>query len=159
VHLALAATVALLTVAPPEAISQGLQDPLGALLALGALTLALARGARLEPRIGWPLAGVSALFLASVELVTPLPPHAGQVALSALWAVAGLAALVAGLRGDRRELRLAGLALLLTTIGKVFLVDLATLDSAARAGSFLALGVLLLAAAHAWQRQRPVVAG
>jgi uncharacterized membrane protein len=168
-HLAGGAAVALATVAPPAALTAGLDDPAGAALALGALTVALARAARL----GVPLPGVFeheqsaatrlltgaaalvALHLVSSLVVTPLAPHPGQVALSALWGLLGAGTLVVGLARDRVGLRRGGLALLLVTVGKVFLADLATLDSAARAGSFLAVGILLLAAAFAWQRQRP----
>ncbi|WP_445148625.1 DUF2339 domain-containing protein [Baekduia sp. Peel2402] len=158
-HLIASAVVALATFAPAQAIVDGLTDPLAAALGLGALAIALARAAAAAPldqrAILYPAAGLTALYLASVEVVTPLSPHAGQVALSVLWGVAGVATLVAGLMLDRRTLRLGGLCLLVATIVKVFLIDLATLDSAARAGSFLALGVLLLGAAYAWQRQRP----
>jgi uncharacterized membrane protein len=51
--------------------------------------------------------------------------------------------------------RVAGLALLLVTAGKVFAVDVAALDAGWRVASFLVLGLLLLAAAFAWQRLRP----
>ena len=39
-------------------------------------------------------------------------------------------------------------------VGKVFLVDLANLESIWRVGSFLAIGLLLLAGAFAYQRVR-----
>jgi len=79
----------------------------------------------------------------------------GQLLLSALWAVSGLVGLVIGLRRDERALRLGSLALLLVTVGKVFLYDLATLTSLYRVGSFIGLGLLLLVAAGVWQRLRP----
>jgi uncharacterized membrane protein len=163
-HLVAAATVTLVLVAPPTALADGLDDPLGALLTLGALMVALGRAGQLRlpvPGVELPAgcalaaAATVALYLASTLVVTPLAPHVGQTALSALWAAAGVATLVTGLAATRRPLRRAGLGLLVMTIGKVFLVDLATLDSAARAGSFLALGVLLLGAAAAWHRFAP----
>jgi uncharacterized membrane protein len=101
------------------------------------------------------------LYLASVALVTPFQPggesmrQQGQVLLSALWALTGVGALVAGLLRDVRVLRLGALALLGVTAGKVFLADLASLTSLYRVGSFIALGLLLLAGAYAWQRIRP----
>jgi uncharacterized membrane protein len=64
-------------------------------------------------------------------------------------------ALLAGLTQDRRALRIGALTLLGITIAKVFLFDLASLTSIYRVMSFVALGVLLLAAAFAWQRIRP----
>lgn len=60
-----------------------------------------------------------------------------------------------GLRRDDRALRLGSLALLLVTVGKVFLYDLAALTSLYRVVSFIGLGLLLLVAAAVWQRMRP----
>ena len=78
-----------------------------------------------------------------------------QVALSALWGLAGVIALISGLRLELTRLRQAALGLLVVTIGKVFLYDLSTLTSIARVISFLVLGLLLLAGAFAYQRLRP----
>jgi uncharacterized membrane protein len=50
-------------------------------------------------------------------------------------------------------LRRGALVLLAVTVAKVFVFDLASLTS--RAASFVALGLLLLAGAFAWQRIRP----
>ena len=74
--------------------------------------------------------------------------------LSAFWSVCGLGSLWLGLRRNRRELRLAGFALLLLAVAKVFLFDLSALGSVYRVASFVALGVLLLTAAFAYQRMR-----
>ncbi len=79
----------------------------------------------------------------------------GQALLSGMWALVGVAALVAGLVGDRRELRIGALALLAVTLAKVGLYDLSSLDSMYRVASFVALGMLLLLGAFAWQRLRP----
>jgi uncharacterized membrane protein len=56
---------------------------------------------------------------------------------------------------DRARLRQGALALLALTAGKVFIYDLASLDSMARVGSLVGLGVLLLAGGLMWQRVRP----
>ena len=113
---------------------------------------------------------ITLLYLASVAVVTAFQPgdgaataglfdlgarELGQLLLSALWALTGVAALVAGLRRDDRALRLGSLTLLLVTVGKVFLYDLAALTSLYRVGSFIGLGLLLLVAAGIWQRMRP----
>ena len=161
---------------PPSALGYGLAEPLvgaGALVALIAATA----GAALAgcPRGTWRpwligAAGLLALYLASVLVVTPFQPDGaaaqaavfelpvrqqGQVLLSGLWALVGLAGLVVGLVRDLRPLRLAALGLLLVAVGKVFTYDLASLDSVYRVASFVALGVLLLVAAFVWQRVRP----
>ena len=67
----------------------------------------------------------------------------------------GVAVLVAGLLRDDPLLRRGALVLLAVTAGKVFVLDLASLTSIYRAGSFVALGMLLLAGGFAWQRIRP----
>jgi uncharacterized membrane protein len=83
------------------------------------------------------------------------PREQGQALLSGLWALTGVGPLVAGLVRDRAALRLGALALLGVTVGKVFLFDLASLTSLYRVASFIALGLLLLGGAFAWQRIRP----
>jgi uncharacterized membrane protein len=115
-------------------------------------------------------ASLALLYLASVVIVSAFQPSAvetgaglldltvrqqGQMLLSGLWGLAGVGALVLGLRCDRQVLRLGALALLLVTAGKVFLYDLSTLDSVYRVASFIGLGVLLLLGAYAYQRLRP----
>jgi uncharacterized membrane protein len=77
--------------------------------------------------------------------------------LSAFWAGAGLIALFWGLLRDERSRRVGGLTLLSLALAKVFLYDLAALESIYRVVSFVALGVLLLVAAFAYQRIRPSV--
>jgi uncharacterized membrane protein len=62
---------------------------------------------------------------------------------SAVWAAVGLGFIGFSRAGGRLFLR-AGLALLMITTAKVFVVDTARLSGVVRAGSFLALGVLLL---------------
>jgi uncharacterized membrane protein len=66
-----------------------------------------------------------------------------------------VAVLLAGLVRDLPLLRQGALALLAVTVTKVFLYDLASLTSLYRVASFIALGLLLLAGAFAWQRIRP----
>jgi uncharacterized membrane protein len=66
-----------------------------------------------------------------------------------------VAGLVAGLRRRWRAVRMGAWGLLSLAVGKVFLYDLAALTSIYRVASFLALGVLLLTAALAYQRMRP----
>ena len=129
-------------------------------LALAAAWLAPA-ASRLRVSLVGAGAG-SVLYLASLAVVAWAPGagadallQQGQVQLSALWAVAGVGALIVGLRADLREVRLAALGLLTATVAKVFLYDLAALTSIYRVASFIGLGLLLLLAAFAYQRLRP----
>ncbi len=172
-----AALHALAFEAPPDALVDGLANPSGALMAVGAVAAAAMRCAQLRlgddersrPVFGG-IGAVAVLYLASTELVTQFQPDGaaygatlldlgvrqqGQLLLSALWSVVGVAVLIVGLRRDVRSLRLGALGLLGVTIAKVFFYDLSTLTSIYRVVSFVGLGLLLLGAAYAWQRLRP----
>jgi uncharacterized membrane protein len=88
------------------------------------------------------------------------PPRRPELSLEDLLggrvlAWAGGLSLLAGLLRDRRELRIGALALLTVTLAKVALYDPSSLDSMYRVASFVALGMLLLLGAFAWQRLRP----
>jgi hypothetical protein len=173
-YLGAAALHALAIEAPPQSLIYGAESLPQATAALavcglGALACAHQRLGDRSARLALCGAGaLSLLYLASIAIVTAFQPggsdttvldlpvrQQGQVLVSALWDLAGLCALLTGLRRDLRELRIGALALLLATVGKVFLYDLATLGSVYRVVSFLALGSLLLAASFAYQRLRP----
>ncbi|HEX8207676.1 MAG TPA: DUF2339 domain-containing protein, partial [Solirubrobacteraceae bacterium] len=145
--------------APPRALIDGLGDLGAAAVALGATACAawaVVRAAR------WPAPAVAVvpLYLASVTIVTVAgADDDAQMLLSALWASVGVVALIAGLVRDHPTLRTAALALIAAALTKVFLYDLATLTALARVASFLALGLLLLGGAFAWQRIRPPDSG
>ena len=160
---------------PFDALITGADDALATATSAGGLAAAGWIVARAAPdaqlRLGLQ-AGVAVLvlYVASVLVVTPFQPgtdttglplaelsvrQQGQALLSCFWALAGVAALLAGLLRDSRALRLGALALLAFCVAKVFAFDLAELTSLYRVGSCVALGVLLLAGAFAWQRIRP----
>lgn len=172
VYLAAAGMLAL-AVAPPDALVHGLEDPVGAAVALGAVAFGALRLGdmwRAEPVLRWAMAlaaGVFLLYLASTVLIGLYQPGSeqqvvgdidlpvrqqGQLLLSVLWSVVGVATLVVGLRADLPALRLGALALLGIVIAKVFLYDLSTLTSLYRVVSFIALGLFLLLGAFAYQR-------
>ncbi|HYH89709.1 MAG TPA: DUF2339 domain-containing protein [Solirubrobacteraceae bacterium] len=168
--LACAALHALIVLAPLDALVNGLADPLGALalLAVAGAALAAARMPEVDRVALGATAAVAVLYLASTELITVFQPVSGEAAvgglgvrqqgqalLSGLWAVVGVATLLAGLVRDRHELRVGALSLLSLTLAKVILYDLSSLDSLYRVASFIALGALLLLGAFAWQRLRP----
>ena len=176
--LAGAAFHALAVEAPPRALALGVPGLAAASAALGAcavagLAVAHAKLAIAERDVAPALIGAASLallYLASILIVSAFQPatiaagdavldltvrQQGQMLLSGLWGVAGVGALILGLRRDQRLLRLGALGVLLVTAGKVFLYDLSTLNSVYRVASFIALGLLLLAGAYAYQRLRP----
>jgi uncharacterized membrane protein len=74
--------------------------------------------------------------------------------LTVAWGVQGLALLAVGFPARERPLRLAGLALLLGCISKLFIYDLRHLETLYRILSFLALGVILLGVSWIYTRFR-----
>ena len=172
--LALAGAHAVLFEAPPGSLVTGLAEPSAGVAALAAVAACLVLlGALADPAqarartVLRGLAGLTLLYLASTVVVTPFETDAavdsallsahqqGQMVLSVFWGLVGVGTIVVGLRRDLGIVRLAGLALLGVTIGKVFLFDLATLTSMYRVVSFVGLGLLLLGGALVWQRLRP----
>jgi uncharacterized membrane protein len=143
--------------APPTAIFEGVDDLGDALAGLGVCAAAALYGRfalrDFGPRVveACEVAAAAVLvYLVSVAIVDTL--RAGQVLLSAFWALTGLGAIVYGLPRDVRRVRLGGLALLALAIVKVYTYDLASLEEFSRVLSFIALGLLLLVGAFAYQR-------
>jgi uncharacterized membrane protein len=165
--VALALGHVLLFEAPPKALAYGVHDLPNALVGIGAVAAAclacawLRAGDRYGAReLFYGLAATLGLYLCSVTIVDLAGGHQrGQLLLSAFWGLTGLAALVLGLAREARALRLGGFALLGVAVVKVFLVDLATLESIYRVASFVALGLVLLAGAFAYQRVQAAVEG
>ncbi len=152
--------------APPTAILTGVDDLGDALVGLGACAAAALYGRfalrDFDPLVAQVCEVVGAavpVYLASVAIVDTVgvtdagdSRQSGQVLLSAFWALTGLGAIVYGLLRDVRRLRLGGLALLALAIVKVYTYDLSELEELSRVLSFIALGLLLLVGAFAYQR-------
>jgi len=106
------------------------------------------------------IGSVALVYAASLTIVDVLQGDAteqsqtAQVALSAFWGVVGLGAIVAGLVTDVRALRFGGLALLGLGVAKVFAYDLSELEQIYRVLSFIAVGIVMLVGAYAYQRVR-----
>jgi uncharacterized membrane protein len=77
---------------------------------------------------------------------------AEQYTYSAVWLAFGIVLLVAGLFLRSQPVRLASAAVVLLTIGKVFLIDLGDLTGGFRALSFIVLGLVLVAIGWLYQR-------
>jgi uncharacterized membrane protein len=167
--VALAAAHTLLVEAPPIALRDGVDDLASATLAIAATAGAAVVAARRSPE---PLASmltltaaVGAVYLPSIAIVDLTstgelePGQTPQVLLSAFWSAVGLAAVVLGLVRDDKRVRLAGLGLLGLAAAKVIVYDLSELDEIYRVLSFVALGLLLLSGAFAYQRIRHEVGG
>jgi len=165
--LVLAALHTLVEEAPPEALIEGVPNLGEALVAVVSVGLAaLVMGLLVDRLDLWMLffavAAVAFVYAASLAIVDVIQgddverSQTAQVALSAFWSSVGLTAIVIGLIRDIRELRWGGLVLLGIGVVKVFAYDLAELDQLYRVLSFIAVGILLLIGAYAYQRVRAV---
>ena len=168
--LALALMHVLAFEAPPDALLVGVDNLADALVGIATVAAGAFAVSRLQEReerkegVMLDVVGLALLvYLPSVAIVDTWttgdasdPGQTAQLLLSAFWSATGLAAIVYGLVRANRPARLAGLTLLGIAVFKVFLFDLAALGSIYRVLSFLALGLLLLAGAFAYQRLRVV---
>jgi uncharacterized membrane protein len=168
-YLGLAAAHTIAVEAQPTGLREGVDDLAAATLAIaltGGGAAALARLRQWRPDIRQALEllfAVAAVYLPSIAIVdvtaTEGAGQTPQVLLSSFWGLTGLAALVYGLVRDNKRVRLGGLALLGLALVKVAFYDLAALEEIYRVLSFIALGLLLLAGAFAYQRIRHTVGG
>jgi uncharacterized membrane protein len=155
--------------APPAAIAEGVADLGSSLVAIaccaGAALACWHWGREVESKAATVAGYVGAagfVYLGSVAIIDVIGDNAGGEArqigqswLSAFWTATGLGAVVWGMVRRSPKARLGGLALLAVAIVKVWTYDLSELEQLARALSFVALGLLLLAGAFAYQRFRP----
>lgn len=155
--------------APPYAIAEGVDDLGSALVAIaccaGAALACWHWGRELEPKsatVAGYIGAAGFVYLGSVAIIDVIGDNAGgeareigQAWLSAFWAATGLGAVIWGMVRRSAKVRLGGLALLMVAIAKVWTYDLSELEELARALSFVALGLLLLAGAFAYQRFKP----
>ena len=78
--------------------------------------------------------------------------NAEQYTYSAVWLAFGVLLLLAGIVLRSQPARLVSAAVVLITVGKVFLLDLAVLEGAFRALSFIGLGLVLVGIGWLYQR-------
>ncbi len=167
--LGLAILHMLVVEAPPTAIAEGVDDLGASLIAIaccaGAAIACWYWGREIEPKAATVTGYIGAagfVYLGSVAIIDVIGDTAGGEArqigqswLSAFWTATGLGAVVWGMVRHSPKARLGGLALLMVAIAKVWTYDLSELEELARALSFVALGLLLLAGAFAYQRFKP----
>lgn len=123
----------------PPIVSTGALSEL-AVLGLGAAASAVTT----SPTLGWTYRGgaLTGWLAWTAHELAPLPD--GQAYVSLLWGLTAAALLVAGARSDRRPAQLAGLAVLVAFVGKLFFVDLASLPPLWRIALFLGFGAAFL---------------
>lgn len=108
----------------------------------------------------WGLSVESWRFLTGVERGgTEDLESAKQLTLTILWTLYAIGLIAVGVVRKSRTLRLAGIALILLPIAKLFGFDIFLLVRGYRVAAFVSLGVLLLALGLAYQRYSEVFRG
>jgi uncharacterized membrane protein len=102
-----------------------------------------------EKRVYYFLAHLGFLAWLAREL---LPLENGQGFVSVAWGVYGALLLIAGLRKNLHALRLVGLGTLMLVVAKLFLVDLARLETIWRVLLFVGFGAVFLALSYYFPR-------
>lgn len=87
-----------------------------------------------------------------ISIFRDWPGDVELYAISAAWLVLGVGLLTLGMKMGRRDIRLASGFVIILTVLKAFLVDMASLEGALRAMSFVVLGVVLIVIGRVYQR-------
>jgi len=108
----------------------------------------------------WGLSVESWRYLSGVERDgTQNLESAKHLTLTVLWTVYAIGLIAVGVVRRSRTLRLAGIALILLPIAKLFAFDVFLLVRGYRAAAFISLGVMLLALGLAYQRYSGIFRG
>jgi hypothetical protein len=113
---------------------------------------------------GWPLMvhTVTLAFLSAEYLCwTTVRGSDNQykLGLSILWGLYAMMLVVLGIRKKQKHLRLAGIALFMITLTKLFVYDLAGAGTITKTVSFISLGVLLLVVSFLYNKYKDVLFG
>jgi uncharacterized membrane protein len=124
---------------------------------------------RIIPRLLYTLGAILTFLLLNIQIadyfsVGPTLTFsftgnfARDMTYSIAWALFAFALLMVGMKRKTKAVRYAGLALLLLTLAKLFLHDLANLGQLYRIGAFIGVALILIVASFVYQRfLRPAV--
>lgn len=87
-----------------------------------------------------------------ISLFAEAPQGTELYAISAAWLLIGISLLGAGLKTRRQDLRIVSGAIIIVTVLKAFLIDMAGLEGVLRAMSFVSLGVILIVIGRVYQK-------
>ena len=84
-------------------------------------------------------------------------PLTHKIGYPMLWGLIGFGAIALGMRQNLRHFRIAGLALFLLIIVKLFAYDILSVPTGGKIAAFISLGVLLLVVSFMYQRLKKLV--
>ena len=101
------------------------------------------------------------LITASCELINLMLqfhiPDGNKLGLSILWGVYALGLIVIGIALNKQHLRIAAIVLLAVTLIKLFLYDVADLDTIPKTILFVSLGILLLVVSFLYNKYKNII--
>jgi uncharacterized membrane protein len=80
-----------------------------------------------------------------------------KIGFPILWGIAAFLLIVVGLKRKIKMLRIISLALLLTTLLKLFIFDLKGISEGGKIAAFISLGILLLVVSFMYQRLKKIL--
>ena len=89
---------------------------------------------------------------AEIDIFKSPPDGMELYVISAVWLITGIGMLILGLRREHRELRLVSGVIIILTVLKAFLIDMANLEGVLRAMSFVILGLVLIVIGRIYQK-------
>jgi uncharacterized membrane protein len=118
---------------------------------------------RMSPTLLYSLGAILTFLLLNIEIadyfsVGPTLTFsfsgnfARDMTYSIAWALYAFALLLVGMKQKTGWVRYAGVALLLVTLGKLFLHDLGNLSQLYRIGAFIGVAIILIVASFVYQR-------
>ena len=98
-------------------------------------------------------ASVRHMFSAESLSVINNPPSGGELyAISAAWLLVGIGLFIIGLKTRRQDIRIVSGVIIILTVLKAFLIDMASLEGVLRAMSFVILGLVLIVIGRVYQK-------
>ena len=101
------------------------------------------------------------IWVLSAELITWLSilqyPETFKLGLSILWGVYALVLIVLGIWKKKKHLRIGGIGLFAVTLAKLFLYDIAGLNTISKTIVFLSLGLLLLIISFLYNKYKSII--
>ena len=96
----------------------------------------------------WNAIPPSGSFPSSAGPSVTTSPAFAQGCISAVWSCQAITLILLGLIGNLRYRRILGITIFGVVLGKVFLLDMSQIEAVYRILSFVACGILLLAASY-----------
>ena len=84
-------------------------------------------------------------------------PDAYKLGLSVLWGIYALVLIVLGIAWNKKHLRIGAIVLLAVTLAKLFLYDIADLDTIPKTILFMTLGITMLVVSFLYNKYKAVI--